>query len=109
MKAFRLAALNYIALPILILASIATLAQTGVQHVIVVIQENRSVDNLFGSDLTNRNGRQLPNAHLAPTNATYPGGFGLCGTQQIGLMPALGPARTTGRPRTRSWLSAAAW
>jgi phospholipase C len=41
-------------------------AQT-VQHVIVVIQENRTPDNLFGSDLHNLSGRQLPNAHLVST------------------------------------------
>jgi hypothetical protein len=37
---------------------------TPFRHVIIVVQENRSPDNLFGSDLHN-NPRRLPNAHLA--------------------------------------------
>jgi hypothetical protein len=70
-----------------LLASFSAFAQQGVQHVIIVIQENRTPDILFGSDLADPNGRQLPNAHLAPTNTAYPHGYGLCGTQQVGLTP----------------------
>jgi len=44
---------------------------TQIQHVIIVIQENRTPDNLFGSDAF-ANQRQLPQADLATT--------GLCGT-----------------------------
>jgi phospholipase C len=53
-----------------------TTPNTPFQHVIIVIQENRTPDNLFGSDLHN-NPRRLPNAHLASQ--------GLCGTQEIPL------------------------
>src|SRR5579863_3963156 len=51
-------------------------AQT-IEHVIIVVQENRSPDNLFGSDLYNKP-RLLPKAHLVASGA--------CGsTQQIQL------------------------
>jgi len=36
---------------------------TPIRHVIMLIQENRTPDNLFGSDFTN-SPRRLPNAHL---------------------------------------------
>jgi phospholipase C len=42
----------------------AQFTNTKFQHVIIVIQENRTPDNLFGSDLYN-NPRRLPGAHLA--------------------------------------------
>lgn len=44
--------------------AVAQTNNTPFQHVIIVVQENRSPDNLFGSDLYN-NPRRLPNAHLA--------------------------------------------
>jgi len=53
--------------PLLIFAATFAAAQTSntpFQHVIIVVQENRTPDNLFGSDLLN-NPRRLPNAHLA--------------------------------------------
>ncbi len=51
-------------------------AQT-IKHVIIVIQENRSTDNVFGSDLYNQP-RLLPKAHLVSSGACG-------GTQQIQL------------------------
>ena len=39
-------------------------SNTPIQHVIIVVQENRTPDNLFGSDLQNPT-RRLPNADLA--------------------------------------------
>jgi len=53
---------------------------TPFQHVIIVVQENRTPDNLFGSDLYN-NPRRLPNAHLASQ--------GLCGLNQEVPLTAL--------------------
>lgn len=82
MKAFAKGLL----LPLVFLAAPFPFAQT-VNHVIVVMMENRTPDNLFGSDLHNPNGRQLPNAHLAPN------GSGACydpntqTTAQIPLTP----------------------
>lgn len=62
------------------LAATSAFAQTPntpFQHVIIVVQENRSPDNLFGSDLFNKGGRRLPNAHLAPN------GQGKCGNNSV--------------------------
>jgi phospholipase C len=61
-------------LPIVLAATLAS-AQT-VNHVIVVMMENRTPDNLFGSDVFATT-RQLPSAHLSST--------GLCGTDQFSL------------------------
>jgi hypothetical protein len=49
-----------------------------VQHVIVLIQENRTPDNLFGSDAF-ASQRQLPGADLVQ--------HGLCGPKKIPLQP----------------------
>src|SRR5208283_5642332 len=57
------------------LASTLALAQTPpIQHVIVVIQENRSPDNLFGSDAF-AGTHQLPNAHLSTYGLCEPIGY----------------------------------
>ncbi len=53
-------------------------ANTPIQHVVIVIQENRTPDNLFGSDLQNQP-RRLPNADLASQ--------GSCHGQSIALTP----------------------
>ena len=54
--------------PLLTFAATFAFAQsnnTPFQHVIIVVQENRTPDNLFGYDLHEPNGqRRLPNAHL---------------------------------------------
>ena len=56
------------------LMAMFAVAQTPpIQHVIIIIQENRSPDNLFGSDAATH--QKLPNAHLAT--------YGLC--QNIGF------------------------
>ncbi len=54
-------------------------SNTPIQHVIIVVQENRTPDNLFGSDLQNPT-RRLPNADLA--------GQGSCHGQTITLAAA---------------------
>jgi phospholipase C len=46
-------------------AAQVTVTTTPIEHVVIIFQENRSVDNLFGSDRFNPNGRQLPNADIA--------------------------------------------
>jgi phospholipase C len=55
-------------IPLLVsIVAVLTHAQTNIpqiQHVIVVIQENRTPDNLFGSDAF-ASQRQLPGADLA--------------------------------------------
>src|SRR5208282_4633815 len=67
------------------LASTLALAQTPpIQHVIVVIQENRSPDNLFGSDAF-AGTHQLPNAHLSTYGLCEP--IGYPGDTQITLTP----------------------
>jgi phospholipase C len=69
---------------LLILTTTATLAyaQTGpntpIKHVIVVIQENRTPDNLFGSDAF-ASSPQLPGADLVKQ--------GKCGTTNVTLTP----------------------
>ena len=69
-------------LPFAFLSATTAVAQSNnipqVQHVIIVVQENRTPDNLFGSDLQNQP-RRLPNAHLAST--------GYCGKNQVPLAP----------------------
>ena len=61
--------INRILLPVSFLSATFAAAQTPntpFQHVIIVVQENRTPDNLFGYDLHEPNGqRRLPNAHLA--------------------------------------------
>ncbi len=56
------------------LAAVPALAQTNnipqIQHVIIVIQENRTPDNLFGSDAFNSQ-RQLPGADLVQNGQCY--------------------------------------
>jgi phospholipase C len=69
---------------------------TPIQHVIILIQENRTPDNLFGSDAF-ANPRQLPKADLVTT--------GLCGTntpplQSIRLGDACDPDHSHGSWKT---------
>src|SRR5580700_2395246 len=52
---------------------------TPIQHVIILIQENRTPDNLFGSDLVQNQTRRLPNADLVAQGA--------CHSQSIALTP----------------------
>jgi phospholipase C len=73
---------------------------TPIQHVIIVIQENRTPDNLFGSDLLNSD-RRLPNADLVSQ--------GSCHGTSIPLTPAaLGtcwdPDHAHAKPKP-SWLN----
>jgi phospholipase C len=52
---------------------------TPIQHVIILIQENRTPDNLFGSDVVQNQTRRLPNADLVAQGA--------CHSQSIALTP----------------------
>ncbi|HEV3040731.1 MAG TPA: alkaline phosphatase family protein [Candidatus Angelobacter sp.] len=54
-------------------AQVTPLQNVPIQHVIVVVQENRTIDNLFAND------PNLSGVHFAPT--------GKCGTQTITLTP----------------------
>jgi hypothetical protein len=54
----------------LTLAYAQNVPNTPFQHVIVVIQENRTPDNLFGSDVF-ASLRQLPGADLIPAGLCY--------------------------------------
>ena len=67
-----------------------------IQHVIIMIQENRTPDNLFGSDLYNHP-RLLPKAHLVASGA--------CGsTQQIRLRGIhLNDFCDAGHGHTKGW------
>jgi hypothetical protein len=67
-----------------------------VQHVIVLIQENRTPDNLFGSDAF-ASQRQLPGADLVQ--------YGLCGAKQIPLQPLnLGNACDPKHSHKQAWI-----
>jgi phospholipase C len=80
--------MKFVAISLLLLAVLGATfahAQTNnipqVQHVIVVIQENRTPDNLFGSDAF-ASQRQLPGADLVQT-----GKCSISGQQTILLQP----------------------
>lgn len=61
-----------------------------VQHVIIVIQENRTPDNLFGSDAF-ANPRQLPGADLVQTGQCYQVGPNTIQLQPMNLGNACNP------------------
>src|SRR5208282_6221343 len=44
---------------------------TPIQHIIILIQENRTPDNLFGSDLVQNQSRRLPNADLVSSGPCH--------------------------------------
>jgi len=88
-----------------------TFAQTNnlpkVQHVIVVIQENRTPDNLFGSDFYNPQGRQLPLADLVSQGSCH--GSGADGTTMSSPGTATRPgARDTPAARASGMFTASA-
>lgn len=94
--------MRFIARILLLLVSLAvtfTYAQTNnipqIQHVIVVIQENRTPDNLFGSDAFAQT-RQLPRADLVQQ--------GKCGSAEIQLQSLnLGNACDPNHGHMSSW------
>lgn len=62
-------------------ATLAHAQNPPIQHVIVIVQENRSPDNLFGVDAATH--QKLPNAHLATYGLCKP--IGYSSSQQVNL------------------------
>ena len=80
----------------------AQFTNTPFQHVIIVVQENRTPDNLFGSDVFDPHGRRLPNAHLATS--------GSCHSTPITLTPwrldaCFDPDHGHGQHSRKSWFN----
>lgn len=74
-----------------------------VKHVIIVVQENRTPDNLFGSDLQGGT-RQIPSADLVSTakcNSSTPN----VGLVSLPLDTCLGPTHTHGTPTPGAWVT----
>jgi phospholipase C len=88
--------MRFIVKSLLLLVSAATLAfpQTNnipqIQHVIVVVQENRTPDNLFGSDAF-ASPHQLPGADLVQNGSCYLGATSSIQLQPLNLGNACDP------------------